>query len=258
MTELMEGITFGLDADDEFECPFDHRPKTHDKKNVLPPPSTQNNATKLSASLAAESAHVENIDIAFTCRSKAHAEEAQFTAHHLVPGNETWPKTRLYKWVDKRKGHIKGDIGYDINGRSNGVDLPGHTAAPAWSDAQYQSAYAFACMESDRKMRQFHDRHPAYSDFVVKSLNKMAEKLERPGMPPGCGKKNCGGGGASKPYDPPYDLIERLAGVALRLERHLVGSSRRWKKPLFTSRFALMYKNRKLSQDEARAELKVG
>lgn len=256
MSELGELVAVAAAVDSDWECPFPHRPKTHDKKNVLPPPKTANNASTLSGALDAESAHVENIDIYFSCRGKHHDLEAQFTAHHLIPGNESWPpsKTKLYKWVDKRKGHIKGDIGYDVNAATNGVDLPGHSAAPSWGDPKFQEAYAFAAMEADTKTRQFHDRHAAYSAFVVNVLNKIAAKIDRRPSP-GCGKKDCGGAG-KKPWDPPYELNERLAGVAKRLETKLVGTWRKWKKPIMTSRFALMYKD-DLTQAEARGELKT-
>ncbi len=257
MTELLELITTVANIDDRWKCPFEHRPKEHNKKNELYPPPDVNNATKLSAALDTDSKHLENIPIDFTCRNKKYNEEAQFTAHHLIPGNESWPpsKTQLYKWVDKREGHIKGDIGYNVNGAENGVDLPGHSAAPSWTDQQFQTKYAFACMEADRKNRQFHDRHPAYSDFVVNVLNKIAAKLDKGTPTPGCGKKNCGGGG-EKPYDPPYELNKRLACVAERLESHLVGSWKKWRKPVMTSRFALMYKDN-LTQKEAREQLRV-
>jgi hypothetical protein len=243
---------------DDWKCPFPHRPMKHDKTNVLPPPTTKNNASTLSSNLDTESKHVENIDIKFRSKGKSFAEEAQFTAHHLIPGNESWPpaKTQLYKWVDKRKNWIKGDIGYDVNSARNGVDLPGHTAAPAWSDPVFQKDYSWACMTADIKDRQFHDRHPAYSDFVVNVLNKIATKLEKFRVDAGCGKDDCGGAGKKK-YDPPYALVDRTYGVAARLETRLIGSCRRWKKPVMTSRFALMYKTRGLSQAEARALLKT-
>jgi len=241
---------------DDYKCPFPHRPMKHDKENVLPPPEDKNNASKLSDSLDDESKHIENIDIEFTCRGRDYDLEAQFTAHHLIPGNESWPpsKTQLYKWVDKRENWIKGDIGYDVNSSRNGVDLPGHTAAPSWSDQKFQNEYAFACMTSDRKDRQFHDRHAAYSDFVVNVLNKIATKLERFRKDDGCGNEDCGGSGKKK-YDPPYGLLARLNDVAQRLERRLTGTCKKWEKPVMTSRFALMYKSRWLTQADARREL---
>ena len=255
MPELKEMVATVASVGD-WKCPFPHSPMKHNKKNVLPPPKTENNATTLSTNLDLESKHLENIDIEFTSRGKDFDLEAQFTAHHIVPGNETWPKTQLNKWVDDRKDWIKGDIGYDVNSDRNGVDLPGHSAAPSWTDQQFQTRYAFACMTADEKDRQFHDRHPAYSDFVVNVLNKIATKLEKSRKDDGCGKKNCGGAGEKK-YDPPYGLLPRLYGVALRLEKKLTGTCTRWQKPVMTSRFALMYKTRGITQAEARKQLQT-
>jgi hypothetical protein len=253
VTELLEMVNVVVALDNDWKCPFPHSPLTHDKKNTIPPPEKENNAKKLQTALDTEGAHVENIPLRFHLRKKPYSEEAQFTAHHLIPGNETWPpaKTQLYKWVDDREGHIKGDIGYDVNGVRNGVDLPGHTNASGWGDPEFETRFAFGCIIADKKKRQFHDRHPAYSDFVVNTLNKIAEKLDAMVPNPGCGKKNCGGASA-KPYDPPYGLLLRLHGVAARLQGKLTGDARRWKAPLFTSRFALMFTDRNLSQDDAR------
>jgi hypothetical protein len=255
VTELLEMVKEAAAVDGEWKCPFPHRPRPHNLTNVLPPPKTENDADKLGKNLEAEYKHKVNMKIEFTCRGKDEEEEVQFTPHHLVPGNETWPKCRLYKWVDKEEGWIKGDIGYDVNSDRNGVDLPGHTKAPSWTDQKYQNAYAFAAMTADTKDRQFHDRHPAYSDFVVNVMNKIATKLEKSRKDDGCGKEDCGGAGKKK-YDPPYDILSRLYEVAERLETKLIGSCRKWKKPIMTSRFALMYKERGLTQAQAREQLR--
>jgi hypothetical protein len=255
MTQLGEMVSVAADVDSGWQCPFDHRPRTHNKQNVLPPPSSENNAKTLSDNLDAESKSVANITIRFQHNNAKRSEEVQFTAHHLIPGNESWPTSELNKWIDDRKGHICADIGYDVNGAYNGVDLPGHTAASGWTDPRFQTRYAFGAIVADKKKRQFHDRHAAYSDFVIKVLDKIATKLEvHPS--PGCGKKNCGGSKA-KPFDPPYKLLPRLVEVALRLERKVTGDSRKWKAPVMTSRFALMFKNRGLSQDQARKLLET-
>jgi hypothetical protein len=244
-----------VDIDSDWECPFQHRPATHDKENYMPPPETKNDAKKLGTNLDGESKKVENIPIRFQCHNVRYSEEVQFTPHHIIPGNEAWPSSTLYKWVAKSEGEICGDLGYDVNAASNGVDLPGHTAASSWADPTFQERYAFHSIVSDTKKRQFHDRHAAYSDFVVQVLNKIAAKLEM-NPKPGCGKKNCGGG-KQKPWDPPYGLLERFKGVALRLERKLTGDARRWKAPVFTSRLSLMFCNRGLSQEDARKQLET-
>jgi hypothetical protein len=255
MSELGEMVGVVADVDDQWDCPFEHRPMTHDKENFMPPPETKNNAKTLGTNLETESKRVENIPVRFQCHNVKYSEEVQFTPHHIIPGNESWPSSTLFKWVAESEGLICKDIGYDVNAASNGVDLPGHTAASSWTDPSFQERYAFNAIVSDTKKRQFHDRHAAYSDFVVNVLNKIASKLEAKPKP-GCGKKHCGGSKA-EPFDPPYQLLERLDGVALRLEKKLTGDARRWKAPLFTSRLSLMFCSRGLSQDEARKALET-
>ena len=255
--ELLELVAVVAAVDDNWKCPFDHEEEEHDKTNVLPPPKTKNNATKLSKSLDDASEHLENLPISFAVDDDDHDEEAQFTAHHIVPGNESWPDTELKKWVDARESKIVADIGYDVNRAYNGVDLPGHTAAPEWTGASedYRTKYAFACMLADGQGRQFHDRHAAYSEFVVNTLDKISLVLDNKPMP-GCGEDGCGGD--TEPFSPPYGLLTRLEGVSLRLETRLRGSSDKWRKPIMTSRFALMYKERLslMSEAQARKELK--
>lgn len=257
MTDFGELVTLDIPELDSSECPFDHFPGKHDKVNELPPPTTVNDADKLSRALDAESRHLENIPIRFKVGASRHKSEAQYTAHHLIPGNETWPdsKNQLRKWIDKTKGKVKGDIGYKVNAASNGVDLPGHSAEPAWSSKgeAFQDQYAFAAMEADKKMRQFHDRHPAYSDFAAACLDKIGVKLDKREPNLGCGDEDCEGATGPK-YNPPYQLLERIHGVAARLESYVSGSWKQWRKPVMTSRFALMY-SEDLTQDEARGAL---
>lgn len=257
MTELAESIA--ITTDDPWSCPFSHYPVKNDKENHIPPPKTKNDATKLSKNLDGASEHLTPIDIKFKVATKDYDHVAQFSAHHIIPGNEAWPNSDLYKWIDKREGHVSGDIGYDINMAENGVDLPSHTTEKSWTakSPAYQKEFAFACMEADPSKRQFHDRHPAYSDFVVKVLNKIAAKLEV-NEAPGCGKKNCSAGN-EKPFAPPMMLRPRLNRVSERLRKYLKGDESKWRKPIMTSRFALMYHKRasNMSQAQARNELKV-
>ena len=113
-------------------------------------------------------------------------------------------------------------------------------------------------MDAAAYKHQFHDSHPAYSDFVVGVLDKIAEKLEtkiKNTKYPGCSRKNCAGStGKKKPYNPPIHLLERCESIALRLEGYLLGSPRNWKMPIFTSRWALMYKMN-ISEREAKKKL---
>jgi A nuclease family of the HNH/ENDO VII superfamily with conserved AHH len=257
VTELLEMVKV-VAAVENWKCPFEHYPVKHDKENIVPPPTSENNAKTLSSRLDTESKHVKNISIRFQISGKKYPETVKFTAHHLVPGNEAWPSSQLYKWIDARGGHICGDIEYDVNAAANGVDLPGNSAASRWAGDAFQTRYAFNAMVADKKKRQFHDRHPAYSDFVVNVLNKIASKLQAKEPDLDCGKTGCQGAKKVKgKYAPPYRLLGRIDGVALRLERKLTGDSRRWKKPVMTSRFANMFCKRGLSQDDARAQLET-
>ncbi|MFK8017514.1 MAG: AHH domain-containing protein [Gammaproteobacteria bacterium] len=266
MTQLGEMVSVAAGLDD-WECPFPHNPRKHDRVNVIPDPSTANNAGKLSDNLDEESANNSSVTVksvpdllpVSTAASGNKNHLALFVAHHLVPGNESWPTSELYKWVDKRKGHIKGDIGYDVNSAVNGVDLPSSKAAGGWSARSpgFQRKYAFACMACDTRVRQFHDRHPAYSDFVIATLDKVAAKLDaRPSRDMGCDDEDCFAG-KKKPFAPPYALNGRLASIAGRMRRKLYGDPRRWKQPIMTSRFALMYKKQGLDQKQAREQLRT-
>jgi hypothetical protein len=53
----------------------------------------------------------------------------------------------------KTDGKAKGNIGYNVNARTNGVWLPGNYGVRPWG-------------------AQFHDAHKQYSKFVRKVLDK--------------------------------------------------------------------------------------
>lgn len=246
MTDIGESISIP-EVDGPWKCPFDHKGKEEKKENVLPPPDTQNNATKLASNLG------EGQDFEVTIGGKRY--DAKLAAHHILPGNESWPKSDLHKWVNKKKkNHVKGDIGYDVNDAANGVNLADDQHYPGGS--MNKEDYAYALMKAKR--RQFHDRHPAYSEWVINRLNKIAARLEkevssRGGK--GCGKANCPlETSPKKPYDPPYNLLGRLYGMASSLKPFLLGSPKRWRMPLMTSRFSAMYKLH-VSEEEAKQRL---
>ena len=109
-------------------------------------------------------------------------------------------------------------------------------------------------MSADGKKRQFHDAHKAYSDLVWNALVKIAEKLDRIVKAKGCGDPKCSASGTKK-YDPPYEVKDQLYGVASRLRGNIWGPVSKWRAPIMTSRFALMYKNGGLTQEEAREAL---
>jgi len=249
-------------------CPFEHGRTEHEEKN-----KTDNDATKLKSALGAE--HVPDIDITLPIlpdgkrlpmvngEQSTKGYGVQFSAHHLVPGNESWPKSGLYKWMDEKGGnrHVNADIGYDVNARKNGVALPSHchpSALSGWTtNPAFRKEYAVAAMKADSRGRQFHDSHRAYSRFVIQCLNKIAAELEaRPGGSAGCQDEKCPGKRKEPPFDPPYMIMLRLEELARRLSERLVGSVETWEIPLMTSKFALIFQ-KNLSEQEAREALKV-
>ena len=67
-----------------------------------------------------------------TRRNWAWKLRIQFAAHHLIPGDASLKKSDLFNGVKyglKKRGQAKGNIGYDVNNRANGVWLPGNTYA---------------------------------------------------------------------------------------------------------------------------------
>jgi len=187
---------------------------------------------------------------------------ATYNPHHLLPGEASWPKTKLKRWVDDT-GDVIEDIGYNVNCYQNGVDLPssnamrGNWTTKAGRSEDFQARYAFAAMDADGRTRQFHDSHEAYSDFCTKVLDKIAAKLEKDESNGniGCGPK-CPAQKAKKKYPTPHKLLPRLFATSQRLSRYLWGTPRKWRKPIMTSKYSLMYKNRKLTHQEAAGQLK--
>ncbi len=258
--EISETIFVEIAGDSAADeaCPFTH--STDDAHNNLTN-CWDNNPTILAANLGSEW-HFGSLEEGTMANGTSIA--VQHSAHHLIPGNESWPKTRLMKWMDKKNkkedSRVNGDIGYDVNGLENGCSLPGSAGATktvadksngiaSWKAHPDQEGYAHAAMESTLYHRQFHDRHPTYSAFVVNVLNKISEKLDDPvddGLSPGCGKKNCGcGGGPNRnvpPFNPPFKLLSRLENVAVRLHEKLVANYRTWKLPIVTSAWALTFR----------------
>jgi hypothetical protein len=156
------------------------------------------------------------------------------------------------------KGHVEHDIDYNVNCYENGIDLPSSNAMRGdWTTRteDFQNRYAFAAMRADSKTRQFHDAHKAYSDFVINVLEKIATKLDAIEKKGGCGDDDCVMKGKSKPFPVPVSLLPRVHGVARRLAGFLHGNAKDWRKPVFTSKFALIYKNKSLTQAQAVEQL---
>jgi len=267
--EVGELVAVEVIAPDNMACPFSHDgTELEPRENVFPPAGGKqlNNAATLAGNMGDAKHFSELIPI----QVHGKEEKTQYSAHHLIPGNESWPKTALKKWVDKKFNHIKENIGYDVNATENGASLPGWTGfqygtgvfGKSWGSYRFQQEYSFAAMRAVSENRQFHDRHSTYSKFVVKALNKISEKLDakvRVKKPPGCGHKNCmGGDETKKKFNPPYELVARLDSVARRLESHVIGPKKTWKAPLFTSRWALAYAKSGTGAEAAKALSDIG
>lgn len=255
MTQVGETIAIVVPPSEQDECLFSHeKMELKDRANVFPPAGGANDANLLGKNM--ESDHISDTQ---TIIVNDNEESLRNSPHHLIPGDESWPKTELKKWVDKSLDHIKENIGYDVNHPTNGVSLPGSTGykegGSPWAGYGSKQDYARAAMEATSA--QFHDRHVAYSRFVVKCLDKISERLDRrtnAKLSPGCDHEHCMGQDESKPYNPPYELVPRLNSVASRLRRLLEGSPKNWRMPVFTSRWALVYKEG-LTEKEARTKL---
>lgn len=180
--EVGEPVGVGVIVPDNLQCPFSHYDRqVKEKDNVFPPAGGKdlNNAATLANNMG-DAKHFSDL---MPIKVNGKPEKTQYSAHHLIPGNESWPKTSLKKWVDKKFGHIKQNIGYDVNAMENGASLPGWTGFPygyaagkfgkSCGSFKFQEEYAFKSMRAVGGTRQFHDRHSTYSKFVVKTLNKI-------------------------------------------------------------------------------------
>ena len=261
MTQVLESIAVEIAGPDDDKCPFPHFPTKKGKDNYW-----TNDSGQLGSNLARESAnnvqlhlpHLEEKTIKVAASTPTDYK-ATYNPHHLLPGNACWPKTALKKWIDeKHEGLVRSDIGYNVNCYENGIDLPSSNAMRgSWTGKtpDFQKQYAFAAMDADAVRRQFHDSHKAYSDFAIKVLDKIAAKLDgqlQTGMV-GCDDEDCIAK-EGKPYATPQ-ILPRILSSGARFAKCLWGDSATWRKPIFTSKFALMYQNRSLTHVQAKEEL---
>lgn len=151
-------------------------------------------------------------------------------AHHLIPGNASLKKVpSLLKLMEKSKGEITSDIGYNVNSAQNGIWLPANYGVRPdsefgckWSAYGFQDDYARTSME--KAGSQFHDAHPTYSDKVKATLRSLADKINLK-KPEKCGICD---DQISDKARPPYGLVGRLNGVSRQHRRFLSGPTRKW------------------------------
>lgn len=174
--------------------------------------------------------------------------DAAVAAHHLIPGNAALKDSPLmdYLWKD---GPGEGNIGYNINARTNGVWSPGNYGVRPWgtggtefvkgSNGISAKDFAFAAMEAWGC--QFHDAHKDYSEFVSGVLEKIYDKLKAnaklwcPEQ-----KKN----DKDKPTQM-FEIVGRLNTVSARMKRMLTFPTTGWKSNVYTSRFVQDYMSEK-------------
>ncbi|KYF49661.1 hypothetical protein BE04_07190 [Sorangium cellulosum] len=281
MTQLGESVSEGEIDLDEFKCPFEHT-KPGQVNNALGSDSAAL-GSRLAEGYSTQLWADEGARIVPKTKQKLIAarrddcpeppvvvdgQEYPYSssAHHLIPGEASLPKSTLIKFISEgaKGSKVWGDIGYDVNGGENGIWLPTHHAlssemkeglvlpgedrALKYSEltrrvkqrneenqvvATFQERFTGAIME--RARRQFHDAHPDYSAFVIKVLDKIQMNLVE--QSEACGE--CGEVKKKKgKYPPPHGLVSRLNSVSARLYQFLVGPPQTWRPPLYTSRFA--------------------
>lgn len=174
--------------------------------------------------------------------------DAAVAAHHLIPGNAALQKSPLmkYLWTD---GEAEGNIGYNVNARTNGMWCPGNYGVRPWGDhgSEFEKNpdgvkaqdFAFAAMEAWGC--QFHDAHKDYSNFVKKVLRKIHDKLMA-NETLWCPEQK------KKSQDKPtqmFQIVGRLNTISARMKRMLVFPTTGWKSNVYTSRFVQDYMTEK-------------
>ncbi len=209
-----------------------------------PQPTVRNDSAALARALIAVGEPQPTYTVWLVARGERRRFAVTTAAHHLIPGHGALTRSTLCKAGKylRTAGTGRGNIGYDVNAAENGAWLPGNYAQRPWGQGGAvfaathgvtPDAYATAAMAVGG---QFHDAHAAYSDFVCRGLDRIADKLdlsrtECPEIPPGSESGNLHG------------LIFRLHRVSARLRRMLVhpGSNRGiaqcWRRNIVTSRF---------------------
>lgn len=160
-------------------------------------------------------------------------------AHHLIPGNAALKKSQLfqsgeYLWKD---GAAKGNIGYNVNSRPNGIWLPGNYAVRPWSPKfePQKKTYAFAAIRLWGC--QFHDAHEQYSTKVLEALDKLYDKLED-GASMWCPEASAKEKPSPEERQNLYAIVARLHTISGRMARMLRYPTSSWKRNIYTSRFS--------------------
>ncbi|WP_281556011.1 AHH domain-containing protein [Thalassomonas sp. RHCl1] len=190
--------------------------------------------------------------------------DAAVAAHHLIPGNASLKESAIMEWLHV-DGKAVGNIGYNVNAKTNGVWSPGNYGVRPWGtkgaafvaecakhckDSGYTGEpitakdFAFSAMEAWGC--QFHDAHEDYSTFVADVLDKIADKLDNNKniWCPEQKKKN---------KDEPtqmFQIVGRLNTVSARMKKMLTFPTFSWKSNVWTSAFAQSYMLEKEHQSD--------
>ncbi len=204
------------------------------------------------------------------------------SAHHLIPGKDSLPKSALASFIWKEIGGlIKGDICYDVDGAENGKWLPTHhvvSSKMAKGDITLHNienpgeALTWAALSDQTKgtnllasvsdlfiprytqqamniaKAQFHDSHSDYSQKVMKMLDQIfVFMIKKAGFCEICKNK-----AEKDPFPPPHLLVYRLNHLSKSLRTILTltgGSPNKMWKTFYTSYYALRYYENPLSEN---------
>jgi hypothetical protein len=261
--DLGEGIvvaTILVDKHKKETCPFcaedDPQPKTNDLANSA---SKLGTACKKGDIFDLPEPCSKSAGSAQWCVVYQHPKtdeedisEVRSNPHHCIPGKASLKgeyEHPILEAMEKAKNTITGDIGYNVNGKPNGIWLPtiiehfysGYTnvdpvAGISWGQLSKEyptKQFSMAEAAMYETNRQFHDAHPDYNEHVKGRLDKLFNKLILRKMQcPEAGPK-------SKPdVPPPYGLVDWLDALSSRMAKYLSCPPKQWKDPIFTSRHA--------------------
>lgn len=218
---------------------------------------------------------------------KTHRFAVSCAAHHCIPAQESLKRSPLLQFMVKKgetaklkgtsyaDGIVWSNVGYDANGRENGVFLPGSYAVSShwrtWSDGtddeeddgvvstdpnaavlegttridEANPRWQYVRQAVNLAPGQFHDRHVDYSDFVLTILNKIHElfmdhKKATFDKDAGCPKcKENSDKIANDGIPTPFTLVARLNYVSGKLGNWLDGKT--WRTNIYTSRWGKYY-----------------
>lgn len=177
--------------------------------------------------------------------------EAAVAAHHLIPGNAALKKSSIMEHL-KTDGTAAGNIAYNVNSKPNGVWLVGNygvrpwgTKGAAFSSQAKAEPMAFVALAMEAWRGQFHDAHEAYSTFVRKDLDGLADKIENQESLWCPESKNK----ADEAEHPLYSLVARLNTVSGRLRRYLCFPTSNWRPNVYTSSWVADYVATRPHQD---------